>query len=703
MTTTGHSPDLDPLPKVCTMSFLRIRPIRLLVVVLAIALVAAACGGSDADLAAPIAEPTAEQPAPVDDAILTTVDQGSVAFGGNEPIDFDATELVFDDTFEFGPAFFGIYTDADGEGYVALPVDLAAQGPTGEIIVFTPNGDELRGEGAAFDEDGVFITASTELTPTQGAAASTTVDLRVTIGAGTSTFELQGNQAIVRGELGSATFDQMTHLIEAHPEVDTLVLLDVPGSVNDEVNVETGRLVRAAGYTTHVPANGEIYSGGVDLFAAGATRTAEAGATIGVHAWCCGDDGESAHLIAQDDDAHAFQLAYFREMLGPDLGPAFYFFTLQAAPFESVDPMTPAELEYFDLVTANAVLGEAQDVTTDIASLLSADVASPDAAAAVVLAADGAPDGAAVILSLDEPVQRVLVGEPTGDEPGSVLTLTFAPGDGSNLLAAVVQTITLTSTTLTTALDLSVGELPSALAPLAGVFSQHIDVWGVHVVGTAATDPADLRHAANVMAQYLDNDADGQPDVPAVVETMVANNATLLMAATPDEFESLDGAELDQVFDFVGRGGQDLYGSETNPANGFDASLEEVHHLILNTGWSVIYPDALTVGVDSELAAAMDIARGGRFDAIPASYPNDAWFTYDDQTCDYTCMLTEYFYWAHTSILGGQTDRADEIGHEWKLETPQKVRDVDVAVTALIEALPLPTQLPDGVYLGSQG
>lgn len=249
----------------------------------------------------------------------------------------------------------------------------------------------------------------------------------------------------------------------------------------------------------------------------------------------------------------------------------------------------------------------------------------------------------------------------------------------------------------TGALALRVGDLPNSLSPLSTAFSKHIDVWGVNIVATSATEDDKIMHAANVLAQYLDNDADGVPDNPAVVEAMVANRATLLMAQDPDEFESIDA---DAVFSFVGSGGQDLYGSETRPDGGFDASLEEVHHLILNTGWSQIFPDQLAQAEGSEVAMAMDTARGGHFDTIPSEYPSGAWYTYDDRTCDYTCMVTEYTYWAHTSLLGAQADREAEIADEWRLATADALRQGDPAVTALLEdpALGLPTVLPDGDY-----
>ncbi len=246
---------------------------------------------------------------------------------------------------------------------------------------------------------------------------------------------------------------------------------------------------------------------------------------------------------------------------------------------------------------------------------------------------------------------------------------------------------------------LRVAPLPASLEALSGSFAKHVDVFGVDIVATEATPDEKVLHAANVMAQYLDNDADGAPDDDRVVQAMNANSATLVMAATPEEFEALD---QEAVFSVVGSGGQDLYASETDPSEGFDGSLEEVHHLILNTGWSEVFPDVLAQEPGSELAAAMDIARGGSFGTVPTAYPPGAWFTYDDTTCDYRCQLSEYAYWAHTSLLGGQTGRSAEIGEEWRLETPEKVRAGDPAATEIFTdpAKRLPTALPDGDYRG---
>ncbi len=690
---------------------------RGLAVLAACMMLAAACGSSsDAPTASAPSDPApADTPttaastdaptpaaAPITAApILDAKGDGSITIGDDEwPFLFVEPSLDGED----GPALIAYFNTEDAPGVVLVPIDLAIEAPSGDVIVLTPDGNELTANAPLFDQgEDESILASGSLV--DGSGTSTDFSFELRFGVGNSSFELDGNRAIVRGDLGSHTYDQVQYLIDTHPEIDTLVLQDIGGSVNDEVNVQTGRLVRGAGYTTYVPADGEIYSGGVDLFAAGAVRIAEPGAVIGVHSWCCGADGETADVIPQDDPAHQHQIDYFTLMLGPELGPAFYFFTLQAAPFDGIDPMTPAELDFFDVVSADGVLAEPADITAAAQQAVDGPLATPAEVGDALRDAVGEGPAPATVLTLDEPGRVVLVAEPTATEPGRVIDVALGGSPGAwTVMTATELAIPTTSRDqggadeTTSALDLTIGTLPDGLEPLADVFVKHVDVWGIHIVATESTDDADVLHAANVMAQYLDNDADGAPDDAAVVASMVSNRATLLMAATPDEFEALDGQTLDRIFDFVGRGGQDLYGSETNPSNGFDASLEEVHHLILNTGWSVVYPDQLGISEASELGAALDLARGGRFENVPASYPDGAWFTYDDRTCEYDCMLTEYFYWVHTSLLGAQAERADEIGHEWRLVSPEQVRSGDAAAVALIDSLPLPTTIPDGSY-----
>lgn len=230
-------------------------------------------------------------------------------------------------------------------------------------------------------------------------------------------------------------------------------------------------------------------------------------------------------------------------------------------------------------------------------------------------------------------------------------------------------------------------------------FNRKVDVFGIDIYAVAGVEDAKLLHAANVMAQYLDNDEDGSIDNQAVLDKMLENKAFLVM------WKSENDLDIDPPAD---RFGQDLGNDETNPSyvtdgktGRFDASLEEVLHIINNAGHSYAYPQAFGQNQGSDLTNAMDIARGGQFINIPNTYPADAWYTYDDQTCDYaSCQTIEYLYWALTSMLGAQENRLDEIGHEWKLNTRAKVENTDTAIFALLTnpEYKMPTVLPDGTY-----
>ena len=250
-------------------------------------------------------------------------------------------------------------------------------------------------------------------------------------------------------------------------------------------------------------------------------------------------------------------------------------------------------------------------------------------------------------------------------------------------------------------------------------FSKYVSVMGVHVFATAETSDAKLLHAAKVLAEYLDNDEDGVADDPDVLSEMLANRATLVMFSNYSQADSsgvFDDERLDELWL------QDLYADETNPGypsstSDFDYALEEVLHLVTSSGWSSAYPAAVGEAPGSALTDAMDLARGGHFEesaeddcegngqcALPpgGQYPADAWYSYDDPTCDYRCMATEYLYWTLTSLLGGQQapGRPEEIDNEWRLPTPGLLATGDPAVHTLLTAsgYATPTVLPDGGY-----
>ena len=230
-------------------------------------------------------------------------------------------------------------------------------------------------------------------------------------------------------------------------------------------------------------------------------------------------------------------------------------------------------------------------------------------------------------------------------------------------------------------------------------FCKTTEVFDVKIYATENVANDKIFHAASVLAQYLDNDEDGVVDNELVLNELVEKKVWLLMV----ENES----ELDAAIRIppMGKPFQDLHDEEVTLINGsprFDASLEEVLHLITQHGYAEVYPNIFGENKDSEIAKAMDMARGGYFKNVPNSYPSNAWYTYDDKTCDYSCQITEYTYWALTSILGGQNypGRLDEIKQEWRLNTKEKVKNNDPIVFSLMTdpQFSLPTNIPDGKY-----
>lgn len=237
------------------------------------------------------------------------------------------------------------------------------------------------------------------------------------------------------------------------------------------------------------------------------------------------------------------------------------------------------------------------------------------------------------------------------------------------------------------------------------VFCKKVDVFGIYIYATDNVSEIDLLHTANIMAQYLDNDEDSVVDNQLVLNRMLANQSSMVLFGKEKSSKKrkfLRGqSELDGSFVF-----QDLYGSEIHPNwsfnSPFDATLEEVLHLITHSGFSQVYPSVFGEEKGSDIAKAMDKARGGQFEDVPSSYPSNTWYTYDDKTCEYNCQVTEYLYWSLTSLLGAQDfqGRYDEIGHEWKANTPSLVKSMDLTVYNILTdpTYKLPTVLPDGSY-----
>lgn len=156
--------------------------------------------------------------------------------------------------------------------------------------------------------------------------------------AESASFTVTGSVAVLRGVLGTRTPARVRTLLE-NPEVRIVVMSNVPGSDDDDGNLEAARLIYAANLGICVPDNGTIASGGVDFFLAGRTRALGENTFVGVHAWL-GQNGVDGSELPRSDPEHDFFLDYYADI---NVDPDFYWFTLEAAPASSIHNMTDAE------------------------------------------------------------------------------------------------------------------------------------------------------------------------------------------------------------------------------------------------------------------------------------------------------------------------------------------------------------------------
>lgn len=162
----------------------------------------------------------------------------------------------------------------------------------------------------------------------------------------TTRFEVRGDELWMNGEINSKTYKQFVEVMDANPDITTLVEEVVPGSLDDDTMIKLAYEVRARQLNTRLLATSAIDSGGVDLFLAGVERSMEDGAHIGVHSWS--DGRKDAVEYPRDSPEHEQNRRYIEDMLGSD---DFYWFTIEAAPADSIHAMTNTEIENFGLLT----------------------------------------------------------------------------------------------------------------------------------------------------------------------------------------------------------------------------------------------------------------------------------------------------------------------------------------------------------------
>jgi len=192
-------------------------------------------------------------------------------------------------------------------------------------------------------------------------------------------------------------------------------------------------------------------------------------------------------------------------------------------------------------------------------------------------------------------------------------------------------------------------------------------------------------------------DLDGSVDDPQLGAAMTLNGVGIDIFLS----ETSNAAQ-----NYETNNGAVLYLTEIDPNNpGIfqkDATFEEVIHNI-NSAQTELYPGDLGLNSGSKLGMAMNTARGGNFINVPSNYPLNAWFTYDDETCEYECQMIEYLYWGIGTYLGffDDSEICPEFAHEWKICSAEELNAKDPALYAIITdpKLLLPRNKPGNKYV----
>jgi hypothetical protein len=242
-------------------------------------------------------------------------------------------------------------------------------------------------------------------------------------------------------------------------------------------------------------------------------------------------------------------------------------------------------------------------------------------------------------------------------------------------------------------------------------------VFGIPMFCTSQWSTQKLNHVASVLAELLDQDEDGCADDQLVLTalTRVDTDGGQGVALLPtNEHDAESGISIMEKAGYyiVTVEGEDETRPECSGLNFTeecsDASIEELFHLITGHGHLNAYPsifgDSWTR--KSNLTEAMDVARGGRFRDIPTRYPDTAWYTYYDKTCDYGCQVTEYIWWGYCAFSGvcqgrsGASDFQDEFRYLKKSQFVGKDSKLSKLFQKSGTTYTLPTKYVDGKYHG---
>ena len=70
-------------------------------------------------------------------------------------------------------------------------------------------------------------------------------------------------------------------------------------------------------------------------------------------------------------------------------------------------------------------------------------------------------------------------------------------------------------------IEIKVENLPDKFNLISKIYDKYCNVFGIHIFGTTKTTSDKVWWAGNILAEYLDNNGDGNVDNPLVLKNML--------------------------------------------------------------------------------------------------------------------------------------------------------------------------------------
>jgi len=299
--------------------------------------------------------------------------------------------------------------------------------------------------------------------------------------------------------------------------------------------------------------------------------------------------------------------------------------------------------------------------------------------------------------------------------------------------------------------DYNVAALPGA-ANVSKFMNRYTVVFGVHVFASENSEDWFIQHVSRVLAKWLDQDEDGNPDHPEVVQAMVARKAAMVLAKSEEEYDRGIGTVADKVRTTLEHGVikndhpvwncsvsdvwvvAEEFQEETprdathpygkvppGPAYGRDdAGWEEVFHLITHVGYGCAHPEVFGFRADalhpyaypsssipeSNISRILDSALGD----CGAAYNHTQTgrkatracpYHYGDETCFYPCLVNEYLNFLHLAHIGARDYQYADARDEYLYANHEECRAHDPLGFAIGGSAMLPQIPPSGHYAPS--